>query len=81
MSQVRVDYYTDPACPWSWAIEPAVRRLEVEFGDGVRFTYLMGGLAREFGAPERQVADWLDAAAGQRSDTRPGAVVGSRGRE
>jgi protein-disulfide isomerase-like protein with CxxC motif len=40
-------YYTDPACPWSWAAEPCLRRIEAEFGDGVSITYVMGGLARE----------------------------------
>ncbi len=42
-------YYTDPACPWSWANEPAVRRLMVEFGDSLSWTYVMGGLARDYG--------------------------------
>jgi len=27
--------YTDPACPWSWAAEPALRAMEAEFGDGL----------------------------------------------
>ena len=48
---VHVIYYTDPACPWSWAAEPALRRIEGEFGDGVSITYVMGGLAREFSEP------------------------------
>lgn len=48
MGVVRVLYYTDPVCPWSWAAEPALRRLQAEFGDEVRVTYVMGGLAREF---------------------------------
>jgi len=62
VATVHVSYYTDPACPWSWSIEPALRRLEMEFGAQVEFTYVMGGLAREFGAPLAQVAEWLDAA-------------------
>jgi predicted DsbA family dithiol-disulfide isomerase len=45
---VRVRYYTDPACPWSWSAEPAVRRLAVEFGDSLSWTYVMGGIARDF---------------------------------
>ena len=47
-ASLHVLYYTDPACPWSWAAEPALRRLQAEFGDDVRITYVMGGLAREF---------------------------------
>ncbi|MCW2951812.1 MAG: putative dithiol-disulfide isomerase involved in polyketide biosynthesis [Conexibacter sp.] len=43
-------------------MEPNRRRLEQEFGDRVRIAYVMGGLARSFGAPERQVGEWLEAA-------------------
>jgi len=38
-----------------------MRRMEVEFGGQVRFTYVMGGLAREFGNPLELVRAWLDA--------------------
>jgi predicted DsbA family dithiol-disulfide isomerase len=46
---VDVRYYTDPACSWSWGAEPRIRRLMWEFGDGLRFTWVMGGLARSYG--------------------------------
>src|SRR4051812_20349700 len=66
---VEVRYYTDPACPWSWSLEPTVRRLMVEFGDGLTWTYVMGGLARNFagdgdkqGVYSRQISHWLDVA-------------------
>jgi predicted DsbA family dithiol-disulfide isomerase len=59
---VHASYYTDPACPRSWGIEPALRRLQVEFGEEVQITYVMGGLAREFGDPAALVAEWLDVA-------------------
>ena len=29
--------------------EPKLRRLMWEFGDGLRFTWVMGGLARQYG--------------------------------
>ena len=29
-AMVEVRYHTDPACPWSWALEPAVRKLMVD---------------------------------------------------
>jgi predicted DsbA family dithiol-disulfide isomerase len=60
---VRLSYHTDPACPASWAAEPALRRLLVEFGADLSITYVMGGLAREYEAPyESRVREWLDHA-------------------
>lgn len=60
---VAVRYYTDPACPWSWGLEPTVRRLMVEFGDDLSWTYVMGGLAREIEGDEavysREITHWL----------------------
>jgi putative protein-disulfide isomerase len=58
-----VSYYTDPACPWSWASEPGLRRLQVEFGDQLDITYVMGGLAREFRRPLETMRHVMDAAA------------------
>jgi predicted DsbA family dithiol-disulfide isomerase len=31
MMTVQLRFYTDPACPWCWAAEPALRRLMWEF--------------------------------------------------
>lgn len=72
MTAVQVTYYTDPACPWSWAAEPALRRLLSEFGDGVAITYVMGGLAREFRKPAVTAEHQLDAmaASGMPGDPR-----------
>jgi predicted DsbA family dithiol-disulfide isomerase len=59
---VRLRYHTDPACPESWAVEPVLRRLQVEFGADLSITYVMGGLAREYEAPyEARVREWLEA--------------------
>jgi predicted DsbA family dithiol-disulfide isomerase len=60
---VHVTYYTDPACPWSWAAEPSLRRIEGEFGDGVAITYVMGGLAARFSRPVETARHVLDASA------------------
>jgi predicted DsbA family dithiol-disulfide isomerase len=75
---VDVRYYTDPACPWSWGTEPKLRRLMWEFGDGLRFWWVMGGLARQYGPDYRDeesgvgsgadlfaglMAYWLDVSA------------------
>lgn len=45
---VQIRYYTDPACSWSWSTEPTVRRLMTEFGDGLSWAFVMGGLARDY---------------------------------
>jgi predicted DsbA family dithiol-disulfide isomerase len=67
MMTVQVRFYTDPACPWSWAAEPTIRRLMWEFGGELEFVWVMGGLTRSYeGADLLQVvSQWLvDAAAG-----------------
>ena len=68
-------YYTDPSCPWSWSAEPVLRRLMVEFGDNLSWTYVMGGLARDYtkspGGPEALLAHWLDVAADGRMPIDP----------
>lgn len=56
-------YYTDPACPHSWAAEPARRRLQREFGEEAPITYVMSGAAREFDRPLDDLRRWLDAGA------------------
>jgi putative protein-disulfide isomerase len=68
---VHVTYFTDPACPWSWAAEPALRRVLVEFGDDIAVTYVMGGLAREFRTPVETMRHVLDAAAASAMPTDP----------
>jgi len=64
MMTVQVRFYTDPACPWSWAAEPALRRLMWEFEEELEFVWVMGGLARSY---ERAnlldvVSQWLEDA-------------------
>lgn len=83
---VQVRYYTDPACSWSWGAEPQLRRLMWEFGDGLRFTWVMGGLARSYGSGYRDsesgvgsgtscfsdlMAQWLETAADSGMPTDP----------
>jgi putative protein-disulfide isomerase len=66
---VSARYYTDPVCPWSWGIEPQVRKLMIEFADELAWTFVMGGLGRDLAstALDRQVyagvvGEWLSAA-------------------
>jgi len=67
---IRVRCITDPVCVWSWASEPAVRALMVEFGEDLDWTFVMGGLAREF-PPEGLGQHWMDAAAESGMPTDP----------
>lgn len=59
---VHVACFTDPLCPWSWAAEPVLRRMQVEFSDQVAFTYVMVGMAREVD-PAALLSETLDAIA------------------
>lgn len=61
MNVVHVRYYTDPACPWSWALEPALRKLKQEFAEGLRFRYVMCGMLREGADPLEQARQTLEA--------------------
>jgi predicted DsbA family dithiol-disulfide isomerase len=63
MPVIQVFYYTDPACPWSWALEPSLRKLLCVFGQSLRFTYVMCGMAREFSNPQALVGELLEAGA------------------
>jgi predicted DsbA family dithiol-disulfide isomerase len=63
MEVVHTYYYTDPMCPWSWALEPVLRKLSVEFGPGLDLTYVMCGMARVLGDPRSVVFEMLEASA------------------
>jgi predicted DsbA family dithiol-disulfide isomerase len=58
---VQVRYYTDPTCPWSWALEPAVRKLKWEFAEGLRFSYVMCGTVRGGADPLDRTRETLEA--------------------
>ncbi len=63
MPVIQVLYYTDPACPWSWALEPSLRKLQCVFGESLRFTYVVCGMAREFSDSQAQIGQSLEAGA------------------
>ena len=86
MMTVQVRFYTDPACPWSWAAEPALRRLMWEFEGELEFVWVMGGLARRYGREYRDeegrighgpdcyadlISHWLEVAADGLMPTDP----------
>ncbi len=66
--------FTDPLDPWSWAAEPALRRLAVEFGEEVEVTFVLVGLVRrsDDGRAGALALETLDAAAasGMPADAR-----------
>ncbi len=65
MMTIELRYYTDPACAWSWATEPKLRRLLWEFGDELAPRWVMGGLWRTVATADyaHHQADWLEVAA------------------
>jgi predicted DsbA family dithiol-disulfide isomerase len=80
MANVEVIYYTDPACPWSWAAEPALRRLQIQFAAEASITYVLGGLHREINDPQHELPAALDAAQASGMPVDPRAWGGHGGR-
>jgi hypothetical protein len=78
---VRLTYYTDPAYPWSWAAAPALRRLQMEFGEDARITYVMAGMERELEDPvqllEVSTRKHVPGMPGRQSGTCPGPAPGA----
>jgi len=46
--QIKITYYTDPLCCWSWALEPQWRKLLHEYEGQLEVTYKMGGLLKDW---------------------------------
>ena len=61
MPVVHTYYYTDPICPWSWALEPALRKLSFEFDGSLSMTFVMCGMARVIGDAAPLVSEMLEA--------------------
>ena len=70
MLDVEITYFTDPLCSWSWALEPAWRRLRYELGDHLGWRYRMGGMIPDWSryadpisdvaAPTHMGPQWLE---------------------
>jgi len=57
MPEIEIEYFTDPLCCWSWAMEPGLRRLRSEFGDAIALRSRMGGMLLDW----RRFSDPLNA--------------------
>lgn len=42
--RVQITYFTDPICSTCWAIQPELRKLELQYGNQIEIDYRMGGL-------------------------------------
>jgi len=63
LAPISLTVFTDPFCPWSWAAEPHLRRLDVEFGAGVALTFVVVGLRRQIHDTGALALASLDASA------------------
>ena len=45
---IRIIYFTDPICSSCWGIEPQLRKLKLEYGNGFEIEYRMGGLLKDW---------------------------------
>lgn len=67
---VKIEYFTDPLCSWSWGFEPQWRRLRYEFAGQVCWRYRMGGMIPDWGSysdpmnsvhrPVQMAPQWLE---------------------
>lgn len=48
VKDIQIIYFTDPICSACWAIEPSLRKLELEYSDHFSIDYKMGGLLRDW---------------------------------
>lgn len=44
VGQVKIDFYTDPLCCWSWALENHWRKLLETFPEEIRYEYILCGM-------------------------------------
>lgn len=57
MEKLKVEYFTDPLCCWSWAFEPQFRKLRFLLRDNLDIKYVMGGLIRNWNSFNDQMND------------------------
>jgi putative protein-disulfide isomerase len=62
--RIVIEYYTDPLCCWSWALEPHWQKLLHEFKGEINYSYCMGGL----------IPDWNNYQDPMNAINRPGQL-------
>lgn len=62
--RIVIEYYTDPLCCWSWALEPHWQKLRHQFEDELNYSYCMGGL----------IPDWNNYQDPMNAINRPGQL-------
>jgi putative protein-disulfide isomerase len=65
-TKLEVMVFTDPYCSWCWATEPMILTMMEKYRDQLHFSYVFGGLIRDFDDFYDEQNDIRDAAA-----TRP----------
>ena len=46
--RVRIEFYTDPLCCWSWAFERSWQRLLLDYRECIEFEYVMCGMIEDW---------------------------------
>jgi 2-polyprenyl-6-methoxyphenol hydroxylase-like FAD-dependent oxidoreductase/predicted DsbA family dithiol-disulfide isomerase len=60
--KIFVQYFTDPICSTCWIIQPALKRMSLEYGPHLDIKYFMGGLLPSWDTCEGKIRNPTDAA-------------------
>jgi 2-polyprenyl-6-methoxyphenol hydroxylase-like FAD-dependent oxidoreductase/predicted DsbA family dithiol-disulfide isomerase len=60
--KISVQYFTDPICSTCWIIQPALKRMSLEYGPHFEIKYYMGGLLPSWDTCEGKIKSPTDAA-------------------
>ena len=60
--KVTVQYFTDPICSTCWIIQPALKKMSLEYGPHLDIKYYMGGLLPSWDTCEGKIKSPVDAA-------------------
>jgi 2-polyprenyl-6-methoxyphenol hydroxylase-like FAD-dependent oxidoreductase/predicted DsbA family dithiol-disulfide isomerase len=60
--KISVQYFTDPICSTCWIIQPALKKMSLEYGPLLDIKYYMGGLLPSWDTCEGKIKSPMDAA-------------------